>query len=30
LLERFYNNAYNQGWSDCYWKAGKHTRRKKF
>lgn len=30
LLERFYNDAYNQGWADCYWKAVKFTRRKKF
>lgn len=21
LLERFYNEAYNQGWADCYWKT---------
>lgn len=21
LLEAFYNNAYNQGWSDAYWKS---------
>ena len=21
LLERFYNEAYNQGWSDCFWKS---------
>lgn len=23
LLEQFYNEAYNQGWSDCYWKTFK-------
>lgn len=21
LLEAFYNEAYNSGWSDCYWKT---------
>ena len=21
LLEQLYNEAYNQGWSDCYWKS---------
>ena len=21
LIERFYNEAYNQGWSDCFWKS---------
>ena len=21
LLEGLYNEAYNQGWSDCYWKT---------
>lgn len=21
LLERLYNEAYNQGWSDAYWKS---------
>lgn len=23
LLERFYNEAYNQGWADCFWKSRK-------
>lgn len=21
LLERLYNEAYNQGWADCFWKS---------
>lgn len=21
LIESFYNEAYNQGWSDCFWKS---------
>lgn len=21
LLEQFYNEAYNQGWADCFWKT---------
>ena len=23
LLEQLYNEAYNSGWSDCFWKANK-------
>lgn len=21
LIERLYNDAYNQGWADCFWKG---------